>query len=61
MLDAVVRVWLHQVLGKEAAIEEIGEMLDWFMVAFYVDDGIIASRCPHELQEAVDVLIDLFD
>ena len=31
------------------------------LAIFYADDGYIASRCEEHLQEAIDLLADLFD
>ena len=60
-VDAVVREWLHQTLGAEAARDGIGERVAEILVAFYVDDGRIASRDPVWLQESFDILIGLFE
>jgi hypothetical protein len=56
-VDAVVRAWLHQMLGEEAARDGLGDRVAEILVAFYVDDGLIASRDPVWLQESLDVLI----
>ncbi len=37
--DAVVREWLHQTLGDDAARQGIGDKVAKWMVAFYIDDG----------------------
>ena len=60
-VDAVVREWLHQTLGEEVARDGIGELVAEQLVAFYVDDGLIASRDPVWLQESFDILIGLFE
>jgi len=60
-VDAVVREWLHQTLGEEAARDGLGDRAAEILVAFYVDDGLIASRDPVWLQESFDVLIGLFE
>jgi hypothetical protein len=60
-VDAVVREWLHQMLGKEAARDGPGERVIKILVVFYVDDGLIASRDPVWLQESFNVLIGLFE
>ncbi len=60
-VDAVVREWLHQTLGEEAACDGLGECVVKILVAFYVDNGLIASRDPVWLQESFDVLIGLFE
>ncbi len=60
-VDAVVREWLHQTLGEEVAHDGIGDRVAEVLVAFYVDDGLIASRDPVWLQESFDILIGLFE
>jgi hypothetical protein len=42
-VNAVVREWLHQTLGEEAARDGLGDCVAEILVAFYVDDGLIAS------------------
>jgi hypothetical protein len=60
-VDAVVREWLHQTLGEEAAHNGLGNQVVEILVACYVDDGLIASCDPDWLQESFDVLIGLFE
>ncbi len=60
-VDAVVREWLHQTRGEEAARNGLGDHVAEILVAFYVDDGLIASQDPVWLQESFDVLIGLFE
>ena len=60
-VDAVVREWLYQTLGEEAACDGIGDRVAEILVAFYVDDGLIASRDPVWLQDSFDILIRLFE
>jgi hypothetical protein len=60
-VNAVVREWLHQMLGEEAARDGLGECVVKILVAFYLDDGLIASCYPVWLQESFDVLIGLFE
>ncbi len=36
-VDAVVREWLHQMLGDDAAREGIGDDVAQWLVAFYID------------------------
>jgi len=61
MVDAIVREWLRQVLGEEAAKSGISEEVRGFLAAFYADDGLVQSRCPDQLQSSFDILIALFD
>ncbi len=52
-VDAVVREWLHQTLGEEAAHDVLGDGVAEILMAFYVDDRLIASRDPVWLQESL--------
>ena len=61
MVDAVVREWLRQVLGNKAAKSGYGDKVQNFLALFYVDDGYIAYRNKKQLQEALDILIGLFE
>ena len=61
MVNAVVREWLRQVLGDEAAKSGYGEKVRNFLALFYVDDDYIASRDKGQLQGALDILISLFE
>jgi hypothetical protein len=60
-VDAVVREWLCQTLDKVVARDGIGNQVAKILVAFYVNDGLIASRDPFWLQESFDILIGLFE
>eukprot|EP00956_Cyclotella_meneghiniana_P003690 scaffold4479_cov46-Cyclotella_meneghiniana.AAC.3 len=61
LVDAIVREWLRQILGDEAAAEGVGAAVSVFLALFYIDDGVIASIDPEYLQEAIDILVDLFE
>jgi hypothetical protein len=45
-VNAVVRVWLWQVLGDDTAQGGLGEAAHNHTVAFFVDNGLVAARCP---------------
>ena len=60
-VDAVVREWLHQMLGDDAARQGIGDDVVKWLVAFYIDDRLVASRDPIWLQSSFDVLVGLFE
>ncbi len=60
-VNAVVREWLCQMLDKDIACNRIGDRVAKILVAFYVDDGPIASCDPFWLQEPFDILIRLFE
>ncbi len=45
-VDAVVKEWLHQAIGDDAAREGIGDDVVKWLVAFYIDNGLVASRDP---------------
>ena len=60
-VDAIIREWLHPTLGEDAARDGVGDCVAQILVAFYVDDGLIASRDPVWLQESFDILVGLFE
>ncbi len=60
-VDAVVREWLHQTLGDDAARERIGDDVAQWLVAFYIDDRLVARRDPVWLQASFDILVGLFE
>ena len=60
-VDAVVREWLRKFLGDDAARMGIGEAVRDHVVAFFVDDGLVAARCPEWLQSSFTILIHLFE
>jgi hypothetical protein len=60
-VDAVVREWLHQAIGDDAACKVIGDGVAKWLVAFYIDDGLVASRDPVWLQSSFDILVSLFE
>jgi hypothetical protein len=59
-VDAMIREWLCQMLGKEAAqgrFEEASREI----VAFFVDDRLVGLRNPIWLQGALQVLVILIE
>ncbi len=60
-VDAIVREWLYQTLDENIARDGIGDRVAKILVAFYVDDGLIASQDPVWLQELFNILIGLFE
>jgi hypothetical protein len=60
-VDAVVREFLRQCLGDNAALMGIGEAVRDHVVAFFVDDGLVVARCPEWLQSSFTILINLFE
>ena len=61
LVDAVVREWLRQVLGEDAAQHGVGDEVARFCALFYIDDAIAQDRDRARLQTAADILADLFD
>ena len=61
VVDAVVREWLRQSLGEEAARHGLGDLVATIMVAFYADDGVLSARCPEWLQESFATLVGMFE
>jgi hypothetical protein len=60
-VDCVVREWLRQVLGENVAQDGVGDLVRDHCIAFFVDNGLVAARCPEWLQSSFDVLINLFE
>ncbi len=59
-VNGVVREWLWQVLGDNAAQGGLGEAAHNHVVAFFADDGLVAARCPEWLQSSFTILVNLF-
>ena len=60
-VDCVVKKWLQQVLGGDAARDGVKEAVRDHCIPFYVDDGLVAARCPMWLQSSFNTLIKLFE
>jgi hypothetical protein len=60
-VDAVVREWLRQCLGDNAALMGIVEAVHDHVVTFFVNDVLVTARCPEWLQSSFTILIDLFE
>jgi hypothetical protein len=61
VVDAVVRCWLSQVCGADAALSGLGYEVKNKCVLFYADDGLLAGRKKEWVQDGFDVLIGLFE
>ena len=61
MVDAIFWEWIRQLVGEEAASEGLKDAIKLLLAIFYADDGYIASRSKEQLQEAIDLLANLFD
>ncbi len=61
IVDAVVRHWFHVLGMDDVAINGIGHQVKDKVVLFHVDDGLLASRDPEWLQQAFNVLVELFE
>jgi hypothetical protein len=48
-------------LGEEAAHNGLGDRVVKILVAFYIDNRLIASQDPVWLQESFNILIGLFE
>jgi hypothetical protein len=59
-VDYAVREWLRQVLGEGVARDGVGDLVRDQCIAFFVDDGLVAARCPEWLQSSFNTLITLF-
>jgi hypothetical protein len=60
-VDCAVREWLWQVLGEGVAQDGVGNLVRNQCIAFFVDNGLVAARCPEWLQSSFDILITLFE
>ncbi len=60
-VDAVVREWLHQAVRGNAARKGIRDGIVKWLVAFYIDNRLVASRDPVWLQSSFDILVSLFE
>ena len=60
LTDCVIRKWLADVLPGAEDTVGIGLRVKKFLSCFFADDGIIASRDPVWLQQAIDRLVELF-
>jgi hypothetical protein len=61
VVDVVLREWLREGLGRRAASEGMLFYIRKFLPEFYADDGLIHSRSPVMLQEALTRLVGLFE
>ena len=61
IVDAVIREWLRQVLGKRVAADGIETQIRLLLAAFYADDGLVQSRDPEFLRFSFDILVRLFE
>jgi hypothetical protein len=59
-VNCVVREWLQQVLGEDVAQGGVGNLVRNQCIPFFVDEGLVAVRCPEWLQTSFDILITLF-
>ena len=48
-------------LGNDVAQDGVGDLVRDQCIAFFVDDGLVAARCPAWLQSSFNILIKLFE
>ncbi len=60
-VNCVVREWLQQVLGEDVAQDGVGNLVHDQCITFFVDDWLVAVRCPEWLQSSFNILITLFE
>ena len=60
-VECVVREWLRQVLGEDVAQDGVVELVHDQCIAFFVDSGLVAARCPELLQSSLNTLITLLE
>ena len=61
VVDAVVRHWVHRVVGKAEARRETGQEGRHQAALFYADNGMVASSDPAWLQGTFTALVGIFD
>ena len=59
--DAVIFHWFTLISGEEVGPDGFGWEIQWLLVFFYADYGIIPSPRSSCLQEVLDVLTGVFD
>ncbi len=60
-VNCVVREWLWQVRGEDIAQGGVGDLVHDQCIAFFVDNSLVAARCPEWLQSSFNILINLFE
>jgi hypothetical protein len=60
-VGAVLREWLWQCLGGKVAQMGIGEAVREYVVALFVNNGLVAVRCLEWLQCSFTILINLLE
>jgi len=60
VVDSVVRYWMTIMVDEGGTSAMTGLTVMELLLLFYADDGMIASRDPAWLQEALTVLVALF-
>jgi hypothetical protein len=60
-VDCVVRELLRQVLDEGVARDEVGDLVRNQCITFFVDEGLVAARCPKWLQKSFNILIPHFE
>ncbi len=60
IVNTVVREWLRQLLGAEAARLGCGKDVRRFLSLFYADNGVVATRYKEMHGRAVTLLVSLF-
>ena len=61
LADVIIRHWEIVVYGGDSDIELFVRVVQNLNALFYTDDVILAYPCTASMQEALEVLVDLFD
>jgi hypothetical protein len=54
-VNAIVKEWLWQVLGDNAAQGRLEEAVRDYTVVFFVDNRLVMARCPEWLQSSFTI------
>jgi hypothetical protein len=60
-VNVVVREWLWQLLGDDAARGGLEEAARDHAVTFFVNNRLFTARCPEWLQSSFTILVNLFE
>ena len=64
MVEVVLRHWISMVTATEGVADPVtegfGQYIQWMGAYFYSDDGLLASMRETQLQQAFNILTEMF-